>query len=328
MALALGVGRLERAHRGGGGRGDARGQGRGEDELRRVGAHRVDERRRAGDVAAEPAEALGERAFDDVEFAHQAFALGDAAAARAVHADRMDLVDIGHRAIFLGQRDDRGDRRDVAVHRIEALEHDQLGALDRLGGEQLFEMGDVVVAPDLLVAAGAPDALDHRIVVERVGEDEAIRQQAGDGRDAGEIGDPARGEDERRLLAVQVGELALEHDDRMMGAGDVAGAAGAGAVGARRLDARLDDVGVDAHAEIVVRAPDGDRTRRVLFARRAPHGRGGSGRRRARGRRRRDSALRFSGVRSLPQNDADNPSVVDPSSRPPGGRRRSPRHLP
>ena len=63
-----------------------------------------------------------------------------------------------------------------------------------------------------------------------------------------------------------------EHDDRMMGAGNVAGAAGAGAVGARRLDARLDDVGVDAHAEIVVRAPDGDLTRRVLFARRAPQG--------------------------------------------------------
>ena len=203
--------------------------------------------------------------------AHQAFALGDAAAARAVHADRMDLVDIGHRAIFLRHGDDLGDRRDVAVHRIEALEHDQLGAL-AIGSaaSSCFEMGDVVVTPDLLVAARAPDALDHRIVVERVGEDEAIRQQAGDGRDAGEIGDPARGEDERRLLAVQIGELALQHDDRMMGAGNVAGAAGAGAVGARRLDARLDDVGVDAHAEIVVRAPDGDRTRRVLFARRAP----------------------------------------------------------
>ena len=179
-------------------------------------------------------------------------------------------------------------------------------------------MGDVVVAPDLLLAAGAPDALDHRIVVERVGEDEAIRQQAGDGRDAGEIGDPARGEDERRLLAVQVGELALEHDDRMMGAGNVAGAAGAGAVGARRLDARLDDVGVAAHAEIVVRAPDGDFGAARALRPAGAIGRAGSGRRRARDRRRRDSALRASDVRSPPQNDADNPSAVDPSSRPPG----------
>ena len=49
----------------------------------------------------------------------------------------------------------------------------------------------------------------------------------------GEIGDPAGGEDERRRLAVQVGELGLELDDRMVRAGNVAGAAGAGAMGAR-----------------------------------------------------------------------------------------------
>ncbi len=52
---------------------------------------------------------------------------------------------------------------------------------------------------------------------------------------AREIGDPAGGEGERGGLAVQVGEFGLELHDRMVGAGDVAGAAGAGAVGARRL---------------------------------------------------------------------------------------------
>ncbi len=47
-------------------------------------------------------------------------------AALAIHADRMDFVDIGHRAVFLGEVADRADRRDVAVHRIDALEQDQL----------------------------------------------------------------------------------------------------------------------------------------------------------------------------------------------------------
>ena len=170
----------------------------------------------------------------------------------------MDFVDIGHRAVAFGERDDFTDRRDVAVHRIEALEHDQLGALGIGGGEQLLEMRDVVVAEDLPLAARAAHALDHRIVVERVGQDQAIRQQARDGGDAGEIGNPAGGEDERGFLAVQVGEFALEPDDRVMRAGNVAGAAGAGAMRAGRVDARLDHLGMAAHAEIVVRAPHRD----------------------------------------------------------------------
>ena len=209
MTLALGGRRLEVAHRGGRAGGDAWRQGRGEDELRRIGADRVDDRFAGGDITADAAEALGERALDHVDAVREAVALADAPAARAVEADRVNFVDIGQRIVALGDLDDRRDRRDVAIHRIEALEHDQLAAVERLGGEQLFEMGDVVVAPHLLLAAGAADALDHRIVVERVRQDQAVRQQAGDRRNAGEVGDPAGGEDERRRLAVQVGEFAL-----------------------------------------------------------------------------------------------------------------------
>jgi hypothetical protein len=104
-----------------------------------------------------------------------AVALGDAAAARAVHADRVHLVEIGHRAVALGEIADRFDRRDVAVHRIEALEHDQLGPVADRRRAAALEMRHVVVAEDLLLAAGLADALDHRIVVERVGQDQAVR---------------------------------------------------------------------------------------------------------------------------------------------------------
>ena len=55
---------------------------------------------------------------------------------------------------------------------------------------------------------------------------------------------------------MQVGELALQLDQRMVGAGDVAGAAGAGAHAGGDVDHGADHLGVLGHAEIVVGAPD------------------------------------------------------------------------
>ena len=72
------------------------------------------------------------------------------------------------------------------------------------------------------------------------------------------VGDVAGGEQQRRLLAVEVGKLALEQDMVVVGAGDVARAAGAGAAFVQRLVHGRDHLGMLAHAEIVVRAPDGD----------------------------------------------------------------------
>ena len=141
----------------------------------------------------------------------------------------MHFVDIGHRAVALGEIADALDRRHVAVHGIETLEHDELGPR-RIGrGEQLFEMRHVVVAEDLLLAIRLAHALDHGIVVPRVGENETVRHQLGERRNAGLVGDIAGREDQRRFLAVQIGKLALELDDRMIVAGDIARAAGAGA---------------------------------------------------------------------------------------------------
>ena len=96
-------------------------------------------------------------------------------------------------------------------------------------------MREVVVAEDRACRAGAAHALDHRGVVERVGQDQAVRQQLGDRRDRRLVGDEAGREDERRFLAVQVGELGLELDQRVVGAGNVARAAGADAHACRGL---------------------------------------------------------------------------------------------
>ena len=81
---------------------DRRRQSGGEDETRSIGTHRIDQRGASRDVAAEAAERLGERAFDHVDPVHGAVARGDAGAARAVHADRMHLVEIGHGAVAIG----------------------------------------------------------------------------------------------------------------------------------------------------------------------------------------------------------------------------------
>ncbi len=97
---------------------------------------------------------------------------------------------------------------------------------------------------------------------------QAIRHQFRQGRDAGLVRHIAGGEDQRCFLAVQIGKLALQFDQRMIIAGDIAGAAGAGAHPGRGLDHGADHLRVLAHAQIVVRAPDHDVLRPL---RRMPH---------------------------------------------------------
>ena len=86
----------------------------------------IDDRAIGRDIAAHHAKTLGERALDDVDPLHQPVALGDAAAARTVHADRVHFVDIGERAELFGEVADLPDRRHVAIHRIHALDGDEL----------------------------------------------------------------------------------------------------------------------------------------------------------------------------------------------------------
>ena len=100
-------------------------------------------------------------------------------------------------------------------------------------------------------------------MVERIRQDQAVRDQLGQRRNAGLVRDVARGEQQRGVLAVQIGQFAFEFDQRVMGARDIAGAAGAGADPGRGLDHRADHLGVLAHAEIVVRTPDHDVARAV-----------------------------------------------------------------
>jgi hypothetical protein len=71
--------------------------------------------------------------------AHNPVTLGDADAECPMHADRVHLVEIGYGAIALREIADGVDRRDVAVHGIDAFEADDVRP--RAGGlQQLVQM--------------------------------------------------------------------------------------------------------------------------------------------------------------------------------------------
>jgi hypothetical protein len=88
----------------------------------------------------------GERALEveDVDAVHQSFALADSAAARAIQADGVDLVDTSHRFVLIREIAGFGDRRYISDHRVKAPEGDQFRALPLLRDEQLFEIGYVM----------------------------------------------------------------------------------------------------------------------------------------------------------------------------------------
>ena len=130
-----------------------------------------------------------------------------------------------------------------------------LGTSRGTPAEQLFEMLDVVMAEDVLLAAAPPDALDHRGMVRLVGEHHQPRHQPLERRQRRIVGDIGGCEQQRRLLAVQLGEFGLELDVIMGGAGNVAGAARARADLLDRLMHGGAHGRVLAHAEIVVGAP-------------------------------------------------------------------------
>ena len=156
------------------------------------------------------------------------------------------------------------DRRHVAVHRVDRLERHDLGGggIGRL--QQLLEMAEIVVAEDLARGTRVADAGDHRGVVIGVGIDLAARQHRAQRLQGGLVGHVARGEDQSRFLAMQVGELRLQIDMIMGVAADVTRAARTGADVVERFLHRGDDLRMLPHRQIVVGAPDGDRLGSVM----------------------------------------------------------------
>ena len=274
LAFAFRAGALEVAHARQHARDQHGGEGGGEDEAGRIAADHVDDHLVGRDITAHDAERLAQRPFDDGDAAGDIVAFGNAAAARAIHAHGMDFVEIGQRIIFVGQIADGGDGGDVAIHRIDAFEGDQLGRVGILRGEQFAQMIDVIVAEDALFAARIADARNHRGMVQLVGEDDAAGQQLGEGGERRFVRDIARGEEQSRFLAMQIRKFGFQVDMIMGVAADIAGAARAGADVVQRFLHRGDHLGMLAHGEIVVGAPDSNRLGAVMAVEAARIGEG------------------------------------------------------
>ena len=77
----------------------------------------------------------------------------------AVHAHGVDFVEVSQGIIFVGEVADRRDGSDIAVHRIDAFERDQLGRFQIVSGEQLLR-DDRGRCGGIHILAAA--VLDHR----------------------------------------------------------------------------------------------------------------------------------------------------------------------
>src|SRR5207302_113534 len=140
----------------------------------------------------------------------------------------MYLVRVSHRLIALREFANALYRSDISVHGIERFEYDQLRPAACLP-QYFFEVPNVIMAPDQLVATGVPHAFDHRVVIELIGDDQAVGDELRDRRDAGQVRHITGGEHERGGFAVQISQLPLELDEGMIGPGDIARSTGPGA---------------------------------------------------------------------------------------------------
>ncbi len=179
----------------------------------------------------------------------------DAASTRATEdAGRVGVVDHHCGTELLGRLDDAGQRRDVAVHREDAVGHDEDQSIrpGRPGlAQDVAQRLDVLVREDLAGSLGEAHPVDDRGVVELVGHDEVAL--AGDRRDHARVRREARLERQDRLGSLELGELGLELLVQRHRSGDRPDRAGAGSVVLDRLQRSRPEPGMIGEAEIVVR---------------------------------------------------------------------------
>ena len=89
-------------------------------------------------------------------------------------------------------------------------------------------MFEIVVPPDALRAAALPNALDHRGVVLFVRKDNGSLEELHQSGKRRFVRNIAGGEEQRRFLAMQVGEFRFKLHVEMRCARDIARAAGSG----------------------------------------------------------------------------------------------------
>ena len=249
-ALVAAVHQLANAGRGGG---DHAGRQRGGEDIGAADQPHDLELRVVGNAeAADRADAFRESADDEIDILDHALFLAHAAAVLADEAHRVGLVHQHHRAVFLRDRDHFLQRGDIAQHRVDAFEHDQLARAFGNAAQALFHRVEIVVLErhDFRLAHRAP-VPDAGVAVDV--EDDVVAL-ARDGRDDPEIGLVAGGEDHRVVHRVEFAQRVLALPVALIGPVEHAAAGRPAAEIGQRLLARGDDVGIEGHPHVIVGA--------------------------------------------------------------------------
>ena len=128
----------------------------------------VDQRARACDVAAEHANRLRQRADLDVHTAMDVEVIDRSAAVLTEHAARVRIVDHHDAAELLGQRAQRRQRPEVAVHAEDAVRDEQRTLSGRQRLQDLSRGVDVLVREHLDGRPAQPAAVDDARVIQLV----------------------------------------------------------------------------------------------------------------------------------------------------------------
>lgn len=147
-------------------------------------------------------------------------------------------------------------RRTIAVHGIDRLEHDDFWPIMRIQREQLFQMSDVVVTEHVPVGRDSPDTVDDGGVIQFVTEHHAVRELPEQALKGGIIGAKTGREDQRRLLAMPFGDASLKLTEKIMRTTDVARPTGTSTIAVDGMMHCRSDALMLGHAEIIVAAPN------------------------------------------------------------------------
>ena len=132
------------------------------------------ERPRAGDVAAERADRLRQRADLHVDAAVHAEVIDGAAAVAPEHAARVRIVHHHDAAELVGQIAERRQRAEVAVHAEDAVGDEQRPLVARQRLDDRARGGGVAVREHLDRGAAQARAVDDAGVIQLVGDDDVV----------------------------------------------------------------------------------------------------------------------------------------------------------
>ncbi len=159
---------------------------RGIQKWPRAAIQEIDQVSRAANVAAHRTNRFAERANLNVDASVTSQVIDRAAAIAPQHAGGMRVVDHHDAIIFFGQIAQRGQRRDISVHRKNAVGNQQFmpGPVFSLPAQALA-IGNIPVLENLNCRSRKPAAIDDGGVIQFIGKNQIVF--AKDGRDRSRI---------------------------------------------------------------------------------------------------------------------------------------------